>query len=329
MMGLLTLVLILPFCLLIVAANLGLHYRLAELLSYAGLIVLNLITLAGGLLLLLAGLLLGLSQEPLPPEAKMLNMSAFGVGLLLTGLVAWVPLLPPVRRAIARVLPIDPSSIVHATALVFLVVVVGSSLAELASLDLNLAVQVPGALPPLSYWDIILSELAYLVLAVLGVGFLVRRNLRATLERLGIGGLSWRQWLVTLGVIVLVFIADALLTTVVTRLFPGSEGPSGGIVKQLFGNLMNPLGAVVVGLSAGICEEALFRGAMQPRFGLLLTALTFAVVHVQYGLTWPTVEVFLLGLVLGYLRRRLNTTSCIAVHAGFNFLGLILAPLTP
>lgn len=259
----------------------------------------------------------------------MLNMSAFGVGLVLTGLVAWIPLLPPVRRFLARVLPIDPASIVHATALVFLVVVVGGSLAQLASFDLNLAVDVPGALPPLSYWDIILTELAYLVLAVLGVGFLVRRGLRATLQRLGIGGLSWRQWGITLGAIVLFFVADLLLTALVTRLFPGSEGPAGGIVKQLFGNLMNPLGAVVVGLSAGIAEEALFRGAMQPRFGLLLTALTFAVVHVQYGLTWPTVEVFLWGLALGYLRRRLNTTSCMAVHAGFNFLGLILAPLLP
>lgn len=329
MMGLLTLLLIFPFCLLIVAANLGLRYRLAELLSYAGLIVLALITLVGGLIFLLAGVLVGLSPQTLPPEARVLNMSAFGLGLLLTGLVAWVPLLPPVRRFLARVLPIDPSSIVHATALVFLVVVVGSSLAELASIDLNLAVQVPGALPPLSYWDIILSELAYLVLAVLGVGFLVRRGLRGTLERLGIGGLSWRQWGITLGAMALFFVADLLLTALVTRLFPGAEGPAGGIVKQLFGNLMNPLGAVVVGLSAGIAEEALFRGAMQPRFGLLLTALTFAVVHVQYGLTWPTVEVFLLGLVLGYLRRRLNTTSCMAVHAGFNFLGLILAPLVP
>ena len=71
-------------------------------------------------------------------------------------------------------------------------------------------------------------------------------------------------------------------------------------------------------------EEILFRGALQPVFGIVFTSLLFAVVHVQYGLTPITLAVFLLGLILGILRKRTNTTVTILVHFGYNFiLGLM------
>ena len=52
------------------------------------------------------------------------------------------------------------------------------------------------------------------------------------------------------------------------------------------------LGQVVTFVGAGICEEVLFRGALQPRLGLPATALLFASTHVQYGLS------IILGLVV-------------------------------
>jgi hypothetical protein len=71
----------------------------------------------------------------------------------------------------------------------------------------------------------------------------------------------------------------------------------------------------------------LFRGALQPVFGILGTSIVFAVSHTQYGLTPATLTVFLLSLVLGVIRQRSNTTVAIFVHAGYNFLLGLLALL--
>ena len=76
--------------------------------------------------------------------------------------------------------------------------------------------------------------------------------------------------------------------------------------------------------AAGLSEELLFRGALQPIFGIVPTSLIFAVSHVQYGLSPATLTVFLLSVVLGIIRKRSNTTVAILVHAGYNFvLGLL------
>ncbi|MCA9928393.1 MAG: CPBP family intramembrane metalloprotease, partial [Anaerolineales bacterium] len=46
--------------------------------------------------------------------------------------------------------------------------------------------------------------------------------------------------------------------------------------------------------------------------------------HVQYGFTPITVLILIIGLVLGLIRRRTNTTTAMIVHTGYNFvLGLL------
>jgi membrane protease YdiL (CAAX protease family) len=73
-----------------------------------------------------------------------------------------------------------------------------------------------------------------------------------------------------------------------------------------------------VSLGAGTAEEILFRGALQPRFGLILTSLAFGVVHMQYGLAFALLSIGVVGLVLGIYRRRINTTSSILIHSLYN-----------
>ena len=80
----------------------------------------------------------------------------------------------------------------------------------------------------------------------------------------------------------------------------------------------SPLGILSLGLAAAIGEEALFRGAAQPRLGLLLTAALFALLHSNYGISLSTGIVFGLGLLLGWLRIRYNTTTAIITHALYN-----------
>jgi len=81
---------------------------------------------------------------------------------------------------------------------------------------------------------------------------------------------------------------------------------------------------LTLGLAAALGEETIFRGALQPRFGLILTSLLFAIVHSNYGLSISTLVVFLLGIVLGLVRIRHNTSTSMIVHAIYNItLGLL------
>ena len=58
------------------------------------------------------------------------------------------------------------------------------------------------------------------------------------------------------------------------------------LTEVLIGPLLGSIpGILTLGLAAGIGEETLFRGALQPRFGLLITSLLFALLHSQYGIT--------------------------------------------
>jgi hypothetical protein len=83
-------------------------------------------------------------------------------------------------------------------------------------------------------------------------------------------------------------------------------------------------GAFEVGLIfavlAGISEETLFRGALQPRAGILISALLFATIHVQYGATPVVAFVFVHGLAYGWLRRSMNTTTAIIAHTTYDVI---------
>ena len=83
------------------------------------------------------------------------------------------------------------------------------------------------------------------------------------------------------------------------------------------------LGAsIVLGLSAGIGEEVLVRGALQARTGLFWASLLFAAGHVQY--TWfGMLTILALGVTLGLVRRSSNTTTAIVVHALYDIVAAL------
>jgi len=90
--------------------------------------------------------------------------------------------------------------------------------------------------------------------------------------------------------------------------------------NHLFGQLGNPIGIAAVALIPGICEDVLFRGALQPRIGLLFTAVLFTSVHTEYGLSFDTLAVFLLAIGLGLVRKYANTTASCICHVTYNLL---------
>ena len=79
---------------------------------------------------------------------------------------------------------------------------------------------------------------------------------------------------------------------------------------------------MLIGVTAGIGEEITLRGGLQPRLGIALTSLLFAALHVQYS-WFGMLLVFTLGVTLGIIRSRANTTAAIVVHGLYDMLALV------
>ena len=79
---------------------------------------------------------------------------------------------------------------------------------------------------------------------------------------------------------------------------------------------------LLLGVAAGFGEEIPLRGALQPRAGVLLTAIVFACGHVQYS-WFGMLTVGLLGVLMGTIRARTNTTTAIAVHVIYDILAVL------
>jgi uncharacterized protein len=184
-----------------------------------------------------------------------------------------------------------------------------------------------GRIPPVA---ILASQLPFVVLALLGVGAGIRRTPRETLARLGYGPISLRH----VGIVVL-FVAGAFsLSLAADYLFSQLQPELYRRVGEISGTLFNPKGlslvsailfALLIGVGAGLGEETLFRGAVQPVFGITATSVLFASMHVQYGPSLLLGYIFLLSVGLGLLRRHINTTASFLAHASYNTLGILAA----
>jgi membrane protease YdiL (CAAX protease family) len=130
-----------------------------------------------------------------------------------------------------------------------------------------------------------------------------------------LGGVGW---------IILLVILQIIAVYLWTTLNPEQAATLEDINSSLLGDFDTVWEWLLIALAAGIGEEILFRGAIQPVFGLWFTSIIFAVIHVQYGFSPVTVFIILLAVILGIIRRRTNTTVAIFVHVGYDFvLGLL------
>ena len=121
-------------------------------------------------------------------------------------------------------------------------------------------------------------------------------------------------------------LASHSLSQVIT---PGLADQVDESSQHLFGGLSGNLGGIIaLALIPGICEDVLFRGALQPRFGLVLTAFLFAAIHTEYAFSIDALSIFVIALGLGAIRKYTNTTTSSACHVAYNLLvGLNLAGL--
>lgn len=72
-------------------------------------------------------------------------------------------------------------------------------------------------------------------------------------------------------------------------------------------------------------EEAFFRGFLQPRFGLIISSVLFALSHFSYGLPFLVVGVFTFSLIIGRAFARSNDLlPCIVAHGVFDGVQLLV-----
>ena len=162
------------------------------------------------------------------------------------------------------------------------------------------------------------TELSLVALALAGVGLGVWRTWRPAIERLGWASPSWWQVALALLLAQVFSLSNIPVNLLTFFLTPQALYAISANSQHIFGDLpwwTLPIFAVL----AGVGEETLLRGALQPRFGIVVTAALFAMVHVQYGFTPILGMVFVHGLGYGLIRRHLNTTTAALAHATYDF----------
>ena len=252
-------------------------------------------------------------------------------GIFIPALAGLLLLLKPVRRWLAKFSTLDAGNPVHAVSVsmtmfipIYLAITLGIGLDTLAT---QIATQVEETgRQPVTIGMLWVQTALFVVIALIGVGWLTRRSLKDSLARLGVVRPTARQVLVGVALALALVPAVMLLEAGANAIGMGADADVESLTEQLIGPLFQtPLGILSIGLAAGIGEEILFRGAMQPRFSLVLTALFFALLHSNYGITLSTLIVFLLGIVLGVIRSRYNTSTAMITHAAYNSTLALLA----
>ncbi len=167
---------------------------------------------------------------------------------------------------------------------------------------------------PLAEVGVLVGQLVGEVLfALAAVGLWVGRDARAVRERLGLGGMNARHALVAVVGLVAIIGLNAGMEWLERTWFHALWLRDQDMVRMIAADL-SLAATLVLGVSAGVGEEVLVRGALQPRMGLFWASVLFAAGHVQY--TWfGMLTIALLGLTLGLVRLRANTTTAIVVHA--------------
>lgn len=280
------------------------------------------------------------ANPPALTQSALLSILMLILGIFGAIGIGFLTLLLPVRRGLARFIPIEPASFVHTIALATIVsitlmlfvplLITGEPplLALVRSLgneelnnppnpDAELRSQVYGLI-----WTI--------PAALLAVGFGIRRNLSATLSRLGLVMPTSEQFGNGIGLgFVLVIAMLFLLSPLQEWIWQSFGWPTtdDDAFLELISFAISPIGAVVIGVTAGLGEELAIRGVLQPRLGLVLSNLFFVSLHAfQYHWNGLLV-VFAIGMICGLIRKYTNTTTAALVHGTYNFVLMMMVAL--
>jgi len=171
--------------------------------------------------------------------------------------------------------------------------------------------------------DLMLGEVPFLAIALASVGVVVRRNLVQALERLGLWPLRVPWWVVGIAAGMVLVPVGSWVVGLLDHFATASCIASTAQAEQaIVGTGRTGLEQAGIAIAAGVCEEILFRGALQPRVGILLSSIVWASYHLQYMCNgWPSpanLYLVLLGLIFGALRKWGGLTPAILAHTVYD-----------
>lgn len=269
-------------------------------------------------------LLFGIPGGLLTVAGLALAVNGMSGGWLVMGLGAAlaVPLLKPVRMIMSRVTPMDSGSPIDMMGLgVILMVAVYFAYA------LIVAPVEPGDLESASIPALIVNVLTFASLGYVAVGLLIHRTPLEATARLGLTAPRLSDVAIGLVAVVPAFMLSFIGSLLTVAFQPDVFESLTDTTQDLTSGIQNPLGALVLGASTGIGEELLFRGAIQPRYGIVLTSAMWALLHTQYQFSYVVLGLFGVGVLFGLIRKYVGTTAVIIAHAVYNIAVVMLQTL--
>jgi membrane protease YdiL (CAAX protease family) len=182
----------------------------------------------------------------------------------------------------------------------------------------------------ISIGTLIFQGALFVVVACLGIGLAIRRTIPQALERLGLKRPTPQNVLTGILVGIGLISVSLIMTLIWTKLVtPEQYAQQSAAAAQIDSQFNTVQAAFLLALSSAVSEEILFRGALQPVFGIPLTTILFVLSHDQYTLTPAMLIILAVGSGLALLRRYQSTTSAIIAHFVYNFVPIALVILLP
>jgi uncharacterized protein len=237
----------------------------------------------------------------------------------------------PARRVIdvgqdaGQTIGYDPASPLQMTALILCVYLVGDTLLSFAlaggmsGLVQEYGTSAGSADSLVSPAALLTQMCMFIGFAILGTGLGTRRPLGEVLARLGLRAPTLRELMAGLGIAFVLLCAEFAIGVIWESLAPEGMLQDTQFSGLIMSNINTLMMAFLLAFTSAVGEEIAFRGALQPIFGLWPTAIIFALTHIQYTLTPAVLIILIVGLGLGWLRQRYNTTTAIVAHFLYNF----------
>ncbi len=263
-----------------------------------------------GLLLTVAGL------------ALTVNRQDNGWFVLALGVSLSLPLVKSFRKVVALVTPMDPDSTIDMMGL-GMVLALMSYFGWAITLDTD-----PDELTSaVTVTSQIINVAFFILVAYVAVGTNIYRSGPEATARLGLRWPTLPDIVIGVAAVVPAFLLSMVGSLLTLYFQPDLFDDLGSTMEEMASGTDVTLVAVLIFASAGLGEEILFRGAIQPRFGIVLTSAFWALVHTQYQFSFVVLGLFLVGLMFGFMRKYQGTTSAIIAHALYNAAVVLLQNL--
>jgi membrane protease YdiL (CAAX protease family) len=273
-------------------------------------------------------LLFGIPGVLLVVAGSALSVNGLGEGpfVLAIGVALILPLIKGFRKLLGRFTPYDPDSAIDLTGLGILLMLIAFLGVTVVTTD-GSQLDTDDSTTLALIGNMVITMATFVCLSYIAVGTNIWRSIPEATERLGLRIPDAKTIAIGAAFVVPVMVSN-WIGGILTLVFqPGVSEELEKTLDSMTQGIQNPAGALLIGLTAGIGEELFFRGALVPRFGVVLPAIAFALMHQQYELSWVLLGMFGIGILLGIERQRFGTVAAIVTHAIMNILAVMIQVL--